>query len=209
LASTQEVQTGSAKPIVQESSGLLAASIQGIQEAEGVRPTLKEHSLDFDWEPYEDEEVKLSAHEQELLRRYEMEESATIQGASADCGSAGNGWGEEEYEKSGDLIMEAFQKRLARWPSQVVRYGFQARPLWAAQPDPPLQIPLCGCGQPRCFEMQLLPTLLHQLQVHASAGDGVGMDWNTVLVYTCAANCESNGKGNYHQEYAYVQEVLF
>ncbi|KAF9978429.1 hypothetical protein BGZ73_002325 [Actinomortierella ambigua] len=68
-----------------------------------------------------------------------------------------------------------------------------------------------GCGGPRAFEMQLMPNMLSMLQVssreHLSEEEqaslktrkgaeqfNVGMEWGTVLVYSCAEDCFSKRK---------------
>lgn len=65
-----------------------------------------------------------------------------------------------------------------------------------------LQIPNCSCGAPREFECQLMPSLLHVLDVdkyadNYSAGknnsiedlmNSGGMNWGVVAIYTC---CDS------------------
>lgn len=82
-------------------------------------------------------------------------------------------------------------------------------------------IPACGCGSRRRFEVQLLPSLLHVLDVdkHAKASvtekkstgstiedlfSGGGMNWGNIAVYTCSnANCAANEAPR--DEYVVVQ----
>jgi len=92
-------------------------------------------------------------------------------------------------------------------PYQVARYAFQGKPLWSTLPQPPpIQPPCEECGASRCFELQLLPTLLESLDADATAEDGHGMEWNTVVAYTCSQCCTGASQGSYHREWAYVQE---
>ena len=116
------------------------------------------------------------------------------------------GWGGEAYESMAVRGVGKprlrFQKRLARCPSQCVRYS-------AAQPLQPLlpsgELPggasagACGaCGGPRRLEAQLMPALIHFF------GEGVvaesrmaealsDWDWTTVLMSTCEKGCEGGG----------------
>ena len=74
-------------------------------------------------------------------------------------------------------------------------------------------IPLCLCGASRVFELQLLPSLLHVLQVDISSGcssqegilaafDQGGMNWGNIGIFSCPFACASN------QEYVVVQESV-
>lgn len=105
-----------------------------------------------------------------------------------------------------------FQLRLQRSPTQVVRYSWGGAPLWMAQP--PSEVakgtwpPPCGsCGADRCFELQLLPTLAHQMQQAAGSKDGteVKMEWGTAAVYTCSKDCAA---GDFCEEFVVVQAAV-
>jgi hypothetical protein len=76
-------------------------------------------------------------------------------------------------------------------------------------------IPSCSCGAARVFEMQLLPTLLHVLEVdksdpctvHSDQGlsaayEQGGMNWGNVAIYGCPNACSAD------QEYVLVQESV-
>lgn len=65
-------------------------------------------------------------------------------------------------------------------------------------------LPPCSCGARRLFHFQLLPSLLHVLQVDKYVRDSTvgdrnwsetyesgGMDWGNIAVYTCSARCDS------------------
>jgi len=77
-------------------------------------------------------------------------------------------------------------------------------------------IPHCNCGAPRVFEMQVLPSILHVLEVDKYAtGDGSirsgldaayaegGMDFGNIAIYSCSAACSSA-----EEEYVVVQDSL-
>jgi len=83
-----------------------------------------------------------------------------------------------------------------------------------------LPIPLCACGSRRIFEFQILPSLLHLLDVDRYSGDdeaaaggnitnierllsGGGMNWGNIAVFTCSnVNCSVKTK---RDEYVVVQ----
>lgn len=63
-------------------------------------------------------------------------------------------------------------------------------------------IPPCSCGAEQVFDMQLLPSILHVLQVDKSAPDSGthglgsafdhgGMNWGNICIYSCSQNCEA------------------
>eukprot|EP00578_Thalassiosira_sp_NH16_P005480 CAMPEP_0181134386 /NCGR_PEP_ID=MMETSP1071-20121207/32061_1 /TAXON_ID=35127 /ORGANISM="Thalassiosira sp., Strain NH16" /LENGTH=359 /DNA_ID=CAMNT_0023220903 /DNA_START=403 /DNA_END=1485 /DNA_ORIENTATION=- len=139
----------------------------------------------------------------------------------------------------------AFSKRLKRTPMQVARYAYGGVPLWSV-PLPPkdrskLQsqnkqrqkqrksqkkpvrvfsplptVPNCCCGAERVFEFQILPSLLHVLDVDSytaakqrdeddmmdliSAG---GMNWGSIAVYSCSESCNKS-----QEEFIMVQESV-
>jgi hypothetical protein len=77
-------------------------------------------------------------------------------------------------------------------------------------------IPACGCGAPRVFEFQVLPSLLHVLEVDKhcdSPSDKLtgleaayahsGMNFGNIAVYTCSKACDSS-----NTEYVVVQDSV-
>ncbi len=89
-------------------------------------------------------------------------------------------------------------------------------------------IPKCSCGAERIFECQLLPSLLHVLEVDkyvrsnfdaATSSDKKdddmtaldvkdafergGMNWGSIAIYTCSQDCETS-----QEEYVIVQDSL-
>lgn len=134
-----------------------------------------------------------------------------------------------------------FQKRLMVSPTQVARFPtYGDTPLlYTSDPKhcPPAddKIPRCeACGAARKFEFQLMPNVLSLLRPEASASspplaaassapgaapsvslDEVdGMEWSTVLVYTCQKSCRTTPGTDpthplkYHSEYVFVQPLL-
>mmetsp|Transcript_22788 Transcript_22788/g.47466 ORF Transcript_22788/g.47466 Transcript_22788/m.47466 type:complete len:399 (-) Transcript_22788:21-1217(-) len=106
--------------------------------------------------------------------------------------------------------------RYARWKDEAT--------LWTSSQNVPVRasgdIPACGhCGGERQFEFQVMPQLLHLLNVD---DDEAGVDakdvvrsagrfsWGTIAVYTCSNSCEvkDEGMGCYSDEFAWVQPPL-
>ncbi|KAF9182198.1 Programmed cell death protein 2 [Haplosporangium sp. Z 767] len=122
--------------------------------------------------------------------------------------------GDEVYENTKTDIDSAFltfQKRIALYPDQVLRYARMEYELTNPEPlyvsdtgiPKPEDIPPCpDCGQERTFEFQILPQLLNYLAIDHSASDA--LDFGTVLVYSCKDNCHVEGK-YYQHEVALVQ----
>ncbi|KAL7552726.1 hypothetical protein ACHAWF_015962 [Thalassiosira exigua] len=152
----------------------------------------------------------------------------------------GGSGGGEKYERlpPEERAFLAFTKRLKRAPGQVARYAYAGSPLWSvpllrgnsAQTKHPKQrkskksaskshsllptIPTCSCGADRMFEFQVLPSLLHVLDVdvHASGGknDDVmnlissgGMNWGALAVYSCSESCDKS-----REEFIIVQDAV-
>jgi pre-rRNA-processing protein TSR4 len=117
----------------------------------------------------------------------------------------------------------AFAARVAKEPSQVLRYCFDegAAPLCpaAAGVPPAAGVPRCpACAAPRRFEFQVMPQLLNHLE--ADAADPDAPDWGALAVYSCSASCCGGGGGGgggggiepegqdgsaYLEEYVWVQ----
>ncbi|KAG0303547.1 Programmed cell death protein 2, partial [Dissophora globulifera] len=122
--------------------------------------------------------------------------------------------GDEVYEntKTGiDSAFLTFQKRIALYPDQVLRYArmeyelTNPEPLYVSDAGIPKaeDIPPCPhCGQERTFEFQILPQLLNYMAIDHSASDA--LDFGTVLVYSCKDNCHVEDK-HYQHEVALVQ----
>lgn len=84
---------------------------------------------------------------------------------------------------------------------QVLRYDYEGKPLLRAALPDDFSIPNCICGAQRCFEMQLLPTIINFIKLAKNAVkseskkfDLDSFDFGTVLVYTCPNSCNSSDK---------------
>ena len=119
--------------------------------------------------------------------------------------SSGEVWEDEEYEADTEnKAFRKFQKRLLRFPEQVLRYNWGGRPLWPTAPllhEPPLCL---YCGRHCVFEMQLLPSLLYVLEVDPLEG----MDFASLVVFACPHGCSSDGMGTAGSRYL-TEHVVF
>eukprot|EP01083_Nonionella_stella_P267732 904582_1 len=115
--------------------------------------------------------------------------------------SAESKWAAEKYEKGGDAMMERFQKRISRAPTQCVRYCFGGDPLWCADSSN-LEVQKCACGRERVFEMQLMPNLFNELKC-SQLPKGTVFDWTTMSIFVCPDSCGS--PGSYYEEVIIAQ----
>jgi len=101
-----------------------------------------------------------------------------------------------------DAAFDNFAKIISHEPDQVMRYERGGNPLLCSA-DPLPKVPDCKlCGCPRVFEFQLMPAMLRHMNNETIKGDG--LDWGTVLFYTCRDNCLSEN-GAYVAEYSVLQ----
>lgn len=157
----------------------------------------------------EEDDVGLSASDDKIrnmLARYMAEEEDEAILASLKGTDLGGDIAEEDERLNEDeRLLLGFQDRLRRVPRQVVRYAKGGMPLWSIPSSKKGKVlwnyPTCAsCGTKCVFEMQLLPSLLHILQVDqfamsgtTSEGEGVkindllsnGVNWGSVAVFTC------------------------
>jgi len=165
-------------------------------------------------------------------------------GPTCDVHSSGNGISSnnkntvigEKYERlpPDDRAFLAFTDRVKRAPFQAVRYAYGGVPMWSIPtPLTPIgkkgrrsrdtkfpnnDIPQCVCGSKRTFEFQLMPSILHLLDVDSyceeSTSDSTslniedvlsknkgGMNWGVIAVYSCSNSCFEST-----EEFVIVQE---
>ncbi|KAJ3165939.1 Programmed cell death protein 2 [Geranomyces variabilis] len=119
----------------------------------------------------------------------------------------------EETEVDVDKAFLRFQKRILKEPEQVVRYarvsyadGPHPEPLWVSDNGKIAQsdVPQCPhCNGPRVFEFQVMPQLLNVLEINHYTADA--LDWGTVAVYSCIANCRPSDERAYVEEFVWRQ----
>lgn len=102
-----------------------------------------------------------------------------------------------------DPVTVSFLTRVARAPSQVLRYRRAGKPLWTRREPKPTIIPSCTrCGAPRIFEFQLLPQLLYYLDLDRE------FDFGTLAIYTCQASCDPVEPADCIDEYVFEQPPI-
>jgi pre-rRNA-processing protein TSR4 len=126
------------------------------------------------------------------------------------------------FESSMDKAFQKFADRLEANPEQVLRYEFGGQPLLYSTTDTVGKmfstatvkanmasgagggkIPRCAsCGAERVFELQLTPHAITVLEDEEVGLDG--MDWGTVILGVCAADCAA--KGTAEEEVGFMEE---
>jgi len=124
------------------------------------------------------------------------------------------------FESSMDKTFQRFADRIAQNPEQVLRYEYSGQPLLYSRKDAvgklldPMQASSGGrvqvvsshassggaprmlrcenCGAGRMFELQLTPHAITQLEADEMGLDG--MDWGTILLGVCSADCQERSK---------------
>jgi len=133
------------------------------------------------------------------------------------------------FESTMDKTFQRFADRLSQNPEQILRYEFAGQPLLYSRTDTvgkllaaeteqsnakvqttnhsgdPLatKVPKCtNCGKARVFELQLTPHAITELEADDLSLEG--MDWGTILLYVCSADCQE--KGLAQREIGYLEE---
>lgn len=154
-------------------------------------------------------------HAHQLLQEYESREGLAV--GEMEGGSASAGGGEEEkYEKMkvrhGDAVFSRFRKKISACPQQILRYCRGGEPLFISEPPAhwaTALTPCDSCGGPRTLELQLMPALVSLLQRRTGGGSvgeqEAGLEFGTVLVYTCTKSCWTGGWTSAVEELCLVQ----
>lgn len=167
----------------------------------------------------EEDDVGLSSSDDKIrsmLARYMAEEEDPEILNALKGVTSGGGRGEEDERLSPeDRVLLGFQDRIKRAPRQVVRRAREGRPLWSIPAEPSQwKVEPCVCGAQRVFECQILPSILHTLEVEKYSGAAAkpagisdlmsdGMNWGSVAVYSCPNACVAS-----QEEYLVIQESV-
>lgn len=135
------------------------------------------------------------------------------------------------FESSMDKTFQRFADRLSQNPEQILRYEYDGQPLLYSKKDSVgkmlapalddsgkvqvakrangglsgLKVPKCtNCGAARVFELQLSPHAITELEADELSVEG--MDWGTIILAVCSADCQEPGKAG--GELGYVEEWI-
>ncbi|WYZ34095.1 hypothetical protein EsH8_I_000371 [Colletotrichum jinshuiense] len=103
------------------------------------------------------------------------------------------------FESSMDAVFQKFADRMEQNPEQAIRYEFGGAPLLYSKADAVGKalgsggrMPRCGnCGAGRVFEVQMTPHAITELEAEELSLEG--MDWGTIIVGVCEADCQQRG----------------
>ena len=120
-----------------------------------------------------------------------------------------------------DKTFNTFAARLSQNPQQVLRYEFKGQPLLFSGSDAVAQrfglvagkqksqsqgMSRCeACGAQRVFELQLVPGAITALEEELELDLDEGMEWGTVIVGVCGADCGVVGVVAWREEWVGVQ----
>lgn len=157
---------------------------------EDTNEFIQPYYLQVEQEDHNEEHAKLDSHVEELLKSYKLKEK-NEKSASKDA----------EYTKidetdlmenyNNDVQTYRFYKKLSLASGQVIRYGWNQKPLLNAS-DVSLETTAnCEqCGSVRVFEFQLMPALINYLKFKSN-NLALDLDFASVLVFTCKQNCSA------------------
>ncbi|KFY23952.1 hypothetical protein V493_05537 [Pseudogymnoascus sp. VKM F-4281 (FW-2241)] len=164
----------------------------------------------------------LDKDEPEPIQKHQMLEMEEEGSSSASSAKEDK----DVYESSIDTTFQKFADRLSQNPEQVIRYEFKGSPLLYTKSDAVGKLlggsgngnakvtvgggkmPRCAnCGAGRCFEVQLTPHAITELESEEVSLEG--MEWGTVIVGVCERDCQARGvlvgEVGYVEEWAGVQ----
>lgn len=131
--------------------------------------------------------------------------------------SSGGGDMKDVFESSMDAAFQKFADRMEQNPEQCIRYEFNGTPLLYSKADAVGAklgaaggggMTRCGnCGARRVFEVQMTPHAITELEAEELSLEG--MDWGTIIVGVCEADCQQRGveigEAGYLEEWCGVQ----
>ncbi len=172
------------------------------QDSDLPKPHPKFYLADADYEIL-DKEDELPNQKVEML---EMDTE------DSNLGASGTGGKEEKvFESEIDNTFQRFADRLSQNPEQVIRYEWKGSPLLYTKNDAVGKalddkksegkvhtkksgsgIPRCqNCGSTRCFEVQMTPHAITELESEEMTMEG--MEWGTIIVGVCENDCQARG----------------
>ena len=149
---------------------------------------------------------------QELLQAYEREHGAVPQDLPNGGGKRKGGGEVEEYEDSvarhGDRAFDKFQDRLKRCPGQCLRYSWGGDALCVSDKvdawPKPGEVKCRSCGAGTVFEIQVLPSMLYNLEPYNDVGAGAAAEpvsFGALAIYTCEESCWVDGETSHMVEH--------
>ncbi|KAJ9575490.1 hypothetical protein L9F63_007648 [Diploptera punctata] len=140
----------------------------------------------------------ISEHVRDLLQEYQQnnDDGLSLMSPQQDKNLV-QGQGEqltqEKYEKSipahGDRMFHHFVSRVQHNPGQILRYCHEGSVPLLLYPIQDFPVTCTHCHGKMLFEMQVLPTLIPKLRLLGPGGDGIHLEFGTVLVFTCRQSC--------------------
>ena len=115
----------------------------------------------------------------------------------------------QQYEFAGQPLLYSKDDAVGKLFSQTTATKVQISKSQGANGSSSMaRIPGCeNCGAARVFELQLTPQAITELEGEEEGVDG--MDWGTIVVGVCSADCVEKGKNQgevgYIEEWAGVQ----
>ncbi|PNF19059.1 hypothetical protein B7P43_G11701 [Cryptotermes secundus] len=140
----------------------------------------------------------ISEHVLELLQEYQQNNDDYMNMLHAEQEKSleedeGEQFTQEKYEKSmpthGDRMFHHFVSRIQNHPGQILRYCRDGGAPLLLYPLQDFPVTCVHCHNKMLFEMQVLPTLIPKLQLLGPGGEGVHLEFGTVLVFTCRQSC--------------------
>ena len=114
-----------------------------------------------------------------------------VMASSAESTGSAMGLDEEDHPDVDPILVE-YNTRISREPSQVLRYCWNGEPL--LQDKMRINVPKCPkCGADRCFELEVIPTIISKLDP-----ENFDIDCGPILVYTCSKDCGGEGTTEEH-----------
>lgn len=166
-------------------------------DRETLPASLFEDLSDDDDDDGEREEKRRMEEYVKMVKAKKLDEGAAAAMAEEDI----------EAEEKKDVCFERFNRVMQLQPEQILRYQRGGRPLIPSDRAPEInQVPACSlCGAARQFELQLTPHLLSLMGVDSIKES---IDWASVFVYTCSANCAVPEGGGYAVEAVVKHDFL-